>query len=113
MRSTDTNRNIVAALSYFLFFITGIVILLVEKDDKFIRFHATQSIFVFGFLFALNFIVQVILYDIAIIGALASVFGSILFIAGLVIWLVSMIRAYQGYMYKWPIVGNLAENRVK
>ena len=55
----DGNRNLVAALSYFLGFITGIVILLVEKDDKFIRFHAMQSTLVFGAIFVADIILGV------------------------------------------------------
>ena len=45
MSRTDASRNLVAALSYlpFITVIISIVILLVEKDDKYIRFHALQS----------------------------------------------------------------------
>ena len=37
MATSQSNRNLVAALSYLLGFITGVVILLVEKDDKFMK----------------------------------------------------------------------------
>ena len=44
--SVGLSSNVAAALSYF--FITGIIFLVVEKENKFVRFHAWQSIFAFG-----------------------------------------------------------------
>ncbi len=113
MASNDSNRNLVAALSYFIFFITGIVILFVEKDDKFIRFHAMQSTIVFGGLFTVNLVFQLLLEPIAIIGFLAPAVGLLISILAIIIWLVSMVKAYQGQMFKWPIAGGIAERQVK
>ncbi|OGD83217.1 hypothetical protein A3A54_02650 [Candidatus Curtissbacteria bacterium RIFCSPLOWO2_01_FULL_39_62] len=113
MSSSDQNRNLVAAMAYLLFFVTGIVILMVEQEDKFVRFHAMQSTLVFGGLFILNLVFQIGLDPIAIIGFLGSLVGALISIVAVVIWLVSMIKAYQGQMLKWPIVGKLAENWVK
>lgn len=113
MASQDTNRNLVAALSYLLGFITGIVILLVEKDDKFIRFHAMQSTAVFGALFIINIIIGLIFSSIAIIGILATLVNTLISIAAIVIWIVSMIKAFQGQMFKWPIAGDFAEKQVR
>ena len=113
MSSSDQNRNLVAAMAYLLFFVTGIVILMVEQEDKFVRFHAMQSTLVFGGLFILNLVFQISLDPIAIIGFLGSLVGALISIVAVVIWLVSMIKAYQGQMLKWPIVGKLAENWVK
>lgn len=111
MAKTDTNRNLVAALSYLLGFITGIVILLVEKDDRFIRFHAMQSTVVFGGLFVLNIIVGIIFYSSWL--AVSTVINTLISIAAVIIWIVSMIKAYQGQMFKWPVVGDFAERQVK
>ena len=107
MSSSDPNRNLVAALSYFLFFITGIVILMVEKEDKYIRFHAMQSIVVFGALFFLNFVVN------SLFGFLSGFISSFIFILVLIVWAVSMIRAYRGEVFKWPAAGDFAERLVK
>jgi len=110
MVTNQSNRNLVAALSYLLAFITGIVILLVEKDDKFIRFHAMQSTVVFGAFFILSVVLGFILAPVAILATLVNIIISIV---SIVVWIVSMIKAYQGQMLKWPIVGKLAENWVK
>src|SRR3990167_6483664 len=96
MASDNSNRNLVAALSYLLGFITGVVILLVEKDDKFIRFHAMQSSVVSGALFIVSLVLGFIL---APIGILATLVNIIISIAGIVVWIVSMVKAYQGQLY--------------
>jgi len=110
MTQGDTNRNLVAALSYFLGFITGIVILLVEKDDKFIRFHALQSTITFGGLFAVNILIGIIFAPLGIFEILGRFIDTILFIISVIIWLVSMYKAYNLQIFKWPITGKLAEN---
>ncbi|MBI2012471.1 hypothetical protein HYW39_02460 [Candidatus Curtissbacteria bacterium] len=109
IRSADTNRNLVAAVSYLLFFITGIVILLVEKEDRFIRFHAFQSTLVFGGLFVASFILDLIL---APIDLLATLVNTLIWIAIIIVWASSIVRAYQGKIFKWPIAGNLAQKQV-
>lgn len=113
MADSNSNRNLVAAISYLLGFITGIVILLVEKNDKFIRFHAMQSTLTFGALFIINFVIGLIFGSIAIIGVLATLVSTLISLASIVVWIVSMVKAFQGQMFKWPIVGDIAERQVK
>lgn len=107
----DGNRNLVAALSYFLGFITGVVILLVEKDDKFIRFHAMQSTIVFGAIFIIDIFLGLIIGSIPLLNFLSSLTNTLVFIIALVVWIVSMFKAFQGQIYKWPIAGNIAERQ--
>ena len=107
----DGNRNLVAALSYFLGFITGIVILLVEKDDKFIRFHAMQSALVFGAIFIIDIILGAVIGAIPLFNFISSLVNTFVFIIALIVWIVSMYKAFQGQIYKWPIVGNIAERQ--
>ena len=109
----DGNRNLVAALSYFLGFITGVVILLVEKDDKFIRFHAMQSTLVFGAIFVIDILLGAVMGAIPLLNVINSLVNSLVFIIALIVWIVSMLKAFQGQIYKWPIVGNFAEKQVK
>ena len=58
--SMGLQPNLAALLSYILGIITGILFFVLEKDNKFVRFHAMQSIIVFGFLLVLNAILAVI-----------------------------------------------------
>ena len=100
--SIGMQPNLAALLSYFLGFITGLVFYLVEKKNKFVRFHAMQSIVVFGGLFVINLVLIVI----PVLGALISVLLSLL---SLVLWVLLMIKAYQGEYFKLPIAGDIAE----
>jgi len=107
--------NLAGALSYVLGLVTGIVFLMMSKD-RFVRFHAYQSIFltlawvvfwiafsvvstVIGFVPFLRFLV-------AIIGLLLSL-G--LGLGGMALWIVLILKAYQGQQWKLPYIGDLAE----
>ena len=105
MTDTKGNENILGAVAYLLGFITGIVLLLVEKNSKFVRFHAMQSTVLFGGLFVVN----LILGFIPILGWLV---GFILSLAAFVLWLVLMWKAFNGEMYKVPYVGDIAEKQL-
>lgn len=99
------NQNLMAALSYLLGFITGIIFLLLEKKNKFIRFHAMQSTLTFAGLFVIN----IVLGYIPILGWAVSL---ILFPISLILWIVLMIKAFQGEYFKLPYVGEIAEKQV-
>jgi len=113
MASHDSSRNLVAAVAYVLGFVTGIVILMVEKDDRFIRFHAMQSTVATGSLFILNIILGIVLTPLGLFGFISTLTGIIIWLAILYICIRSFIKAYQGKVYKLPLFGNFAENRVK
>lgn len=108
-------ENIEGALCYVLGFITGIVFYLIETENKFVRFHAVQSIIVFGGLFVLNLILSIvisILYFVPFIGWIVGILGGLLSFAGLILWIVLMVKAYQGEEYRLPTVGEIAEKYV-
>ncbi len=96
------NKNLMGAAAYLLWFVTGVVLLLVEKEDKFVRFHAMQSTITFGLIFLIELV--------PIIGFLA---GVVLVPVSLILWLVLMWKAYQGEMFKLPIIGDLAEKQLE
>ncbi len=98
---TGLPKNTAAALCYLLGWITGLVFLLIEKDDKFVRFHAMQSIVTFG---VLNIAVMV-----PVVGWMLS---PLVMILGFILWLVCMLKAYQGEKFKIPVVGDFAEKQV-
>lgn len=90
------------AATYLLGFITGIVFLVVEKQDKFVRFHAMQSTIVFGALFVLGLV--------PVVGA---VLGILIAPVAFILWLVLMWKAYSGEMFKLPVVGDFAEKQLE
>ena len=100
--STGMAENVAGVLCYVLGWISGIVFLIIEPKNKFIRFHAFQSILVFGVLM----VVGIILGWIPIIG---GIFSWLLSVLGLVLWIVLMVMASQEKKYKLPWAGDLAE----
>jgi len=103
--STGLEANVAGLLCYVLGWVSGLVFILIERESKFVRFHALQSIYVFGIL---N-IAGIILSWIPFAGWFLS---SVIWILWVVLWIVLMIKAYQGTRYKLPWSGDLAEKRV-
>lgn len=99
-KGTGLPKNTAAALSYALGWLTGILFLILEKDE-FVRFHAMQSILVFGALTVIS-----------IFPLLGWMLAPILGIAGFVLWLVLIYKAYQGEKFKLPVVGDFAEKQL-
>jgi len=114
--STGIEPNVAALLSYVVGWVTGLIFFLIEKDNKFVRFHAMQSIIVFGGLTAVMVILS-ILVSILFMARLYFIFplfrmiNVLLWLAGLILWIVLMIKAYQGEHFKLPIAGDIADKK--
>ncbi|NLX87374.1 MAG: DUF4870 domain-containing protein [Clostridiales bacterium] len=102
--STGMNENLAALLSYVLGFITGIIFFVIEKESKFVKFHAMQSILVSAALMVLSFVLGFIPF----IGWLALILlGPVSF----VLWIILMVKAYKYVWFKLPVVGDIAEKQ--
>ena len=99
------NENLMGAAAYLLGFVTGIIFLVIEKENKFIRFHAMQSTIVS----AAIFIVNIVLGFIPILG---WILGFLLSLGAFILWIVCMWKAFQGEMFKLPYAGDLAEKQL-
>lgn len=108
--SINLDSNIAGALSYALGPVTGIVFYILEEKDKFVRFHALQSTITFGSLFVLRFILHALSYP---FWGIMSLLLSAINLAGLVLWVILMVKAYQNEKYKLPVIGDLAEKNIK
>lgn len=102
--STGLDGNIAALLSYLGTIVTGIIFLLLEKDSRYVKFHAMQSIV----LSIAYFVISLILRYIPFIG---GILGTLFGLAGLAIWIVLMVKAYQGETFKFPVAGDIAEKQ--
>jgi uncharacterized membrane protein len=122
--STGLDPNVAALLSYVFGWVSGLIFFILEKENRFVRFHAMQSIF-FNVLVAVGvialWIVTFILVLVSsqlpdILGTLLGLVTSLIWLAfcvGLLIaWVMCLIRAYQGQIFKLPIIGNMAEKIV-
>lgn len=103
--STGINENVAGLLCYLLGWITGLIFILIEKENRFVRFHAMQSIITFGGLM----VIGIVLGMIPALGLMLSLFISI---GQLILWILLMIKAYQGEYFKLPVVGDLAEKNI-
>ncbi|HTL26689.1 MAG TPA: DUF4870 domain-containing protein [Burkholderiales bacterium] len=102
--STGINQNVAGLLCYLGWWITGLIFFLIEKENRFVRFHAMQSIITFGALSALSMVLSFIPF-----------FWILLPIVGilqLILWVSLMVKAYQGEMFKLPVVGEMAEKNI-
>lgn len=100
--STGMQANVAALLSYVLGWVTGLIFFLIEKENKFVRFHAFQSIVTFGGFTVLS----IVLTFIPVVGwALIPV----VYVLELILWILLMVKAYQGEKFKLPIAGEMAE----
>jgi uncharacterized membrane protein len=109
------DQNIEGALCYLFLWITGIIFYILEEDNKFVRFHAKQSIIVF--------------LPLTIFGILFGSFfgfgpflrapgwfflwwiGIVIWFLILILWLILMLKAFKGEKYKLPIVGGIVEDK--
>ena len=112
--STGIQANVAGLLSYVLGWISGLIFILIEKENKFVRFHAMQSIILFGGLSVLQVIVGVlngILFAIhlAVLVPVITLLNGLLMLAGFILWIVLMVKSHQGEKFKLPVVGDIAE----
>lgn len=98
--SVGMSPNTAGLLCYVLGWITGIIFVVLEKKSTFVKFHAWQSIMTFGVLFVVSLIVSWIPVVNVIVGILTFV-----------LWIILLIQAGTGKMWKVPWAGNWAEKQ--
>ena len=103
-------ENVAGLLCYLLGWLTGIIFLLIDKRP-FVRFHAAQSIVVFGALSIIHIILSVAFLGSGFYGfGLWLLIVRVIDLVGLIAWIVLMIQAYQGRMFEVPIAAPIAKN---
>jgi uncharacterized membrane protein len=100
------SENTAALIAYLFGWLSGLIIFLVEKESRFVRFHALQSLVFFG---AMSLILGV-LGRIPVIGWVFAIAGGILCFG---FWIIGMVNAYRGELYRFPIVGDFAARQIR
>lgn len=100
--TTNLTPNLAGLLCYLGIWVTGIIFIVLEQKNRCVRFHAIQSITVFGILGIAN----ALLSQIPIVGWF---FGVITGVLTFILWIVLMVKAYHGELYKIPLAGDIAE----
>jgi uncharacterized membrane protein len=93
--------NLAAALSYVFGWVSGLIFFLLEKENKFVRFHAMQSI-----LFAVTWMACMIVLAITIVGAFLIPIAALAFF---VFWIILIIKSFSGETFKLPVLGEMAD----
>ena len=110
--STGLASNVAGALCYILGIITGVLFLLIEKNDKFVRFHAAQSITVSIVMIAASIVLSILSGVLAFVPVLGWLLGLLLALVvgfgSFILWILLMWKAYKGQEWEVPIAGPLA-----
>lgn len=122
---TGLDQNVAATLAYVLGWVTGLIMFLVESDNDHVRFHAAQSIVVFGALTVVSILLTFVQGAIAsamvaaggggtaILAPLSAILGLIGLVFNLLIlglWIYLLVQAYQGNDPRIPLAASVAEN---
>ncbi len=108
--STGLSENVAGLLCYVLGWISGVIFILIEQENKFVHFHAIQSIVTFGSITIVSIALS-ILGSIPYLGVVFNIANGIIGLLAFVLWIVLMVKAVQGKKYKLPWAGDFAEKR--
>ena len=108
--STGLTENVAGLLCYVLGWVSGLVFILIENENKFVRFHAVQSIVTFGSITVVSIALSIVGL-IPYLGVVFDIANWILRLLAFVLWIVLMVKAIQGTKYKLPWAGEFAEKR--
>jgi uncharacterized membrane protein len=106
-RSSGLSQNAASALCYLLGFITGIIFLVLApyNQNRTVRFHAWQSIF-------LNIVFIALTIILPALGHLAGIaLLSIVDLAGFVLWLYLLFSAFNGKQVRLPLIADWADKQ--
>ncbi len=114
--SMGMEPNVAGLLCYLAWWLTGLIFFIIEKENKFVRFHAIQSMVVFGAI-SIVFIILSIIMSITFnpfafgfgLWGVFSVINWLVWVLAVVMMIILMIQAYQGKKFKLPWAGDFAE----
>ena len=117
--SMGMQPNVAAGVSYIFGWLSGLIFFLMEKQNKFVRFHAMQSICLGVLAAVLGFV-----YSFLVAGALATATAApnaaagglgimgmlfmLIWLAFFVVWVICLIQAFSGKWFKIPVIGDMA-----
>lgn len=111
--SSQLAENVASLLCYVLGWVTGLIFFLIDKRPT-VRFHAAQSIVVFGGLHIISLILGTFFGLSLLAGGFTGFsFGILLYwlvsLLSFVLWILLMVKAYQGERFRVPIAADVSE----
>ncbi|MBI2068160.1 MAG: DUF4870 domain-containing protein [Deltaproteobacteria bacterium] len=114
-KGTGLAPNIAGMLCYIASPFTSLVFMFLEKENKEIQFHVWQSLLLSLCFWASYFFLAILSWMMGLVaGFLGWTFGLLipfLVLLAMVLWIISMIKAYQGERWKVPYLGEMAEKQ--
>ena len=110
--STGGMPDNIAGMIAYITIVPAIIFLVMEPYNKsrFVRFHSFQCLF-FAVAWTVLWIGLNIIAHIPILGWLTILIWPLVGLAGLIIWVILLLKANQGQMFKLPVIGDLAEKQ--
>jgi len=107
------SENVAGLLCYVFGWLTGLIFFLIDKRP-YVRFHAAQSMVIFGALHIVSIVLGRIFVASFFFGGWSGfsvgwLLVSLVNLVILVLWILLMIKAYQGERFKVPVAGDFAE----
>jgi uncharacterized membrane protein len=109
-------ENVAGLLSYVFGWVTGIIFFLIDKRP-YVRFHAAQSIVVFGGLFVIRIVAGIFFgsgggFMVGGLGGfgIAAALYDLISLVGFILWILLMIKAYQGEKFQVPVAAGIAQS---
>lgn len=110
--STGVDPRLSSLLCYAAWWVSGLIFLIIEQQHHTVRFHAAQSLVLFGGLSVLIALLSVASIAMLMIsgGAFqaARMLVYLVWLGAVVIWLLLMYRTYNGETWRVPLAGDLA-----
>ncbi|GER84862.1 MAG: hypothetical protein IMW90_14390 [Thermogemmatispora sp.] len=106
--SSGLPANVAAALGYLLFWLSGLIVFATEKRNRFVRFHAMQSLILFGLVTVVVLALRFIGF-IPVIGALAGFLSALIQLLATLGWAALIVLTFLGRHIRLPIIGDYAE----
>jgi uncharacterized membrane protein len=103
--ATGLDANIAGMLAYFV--VPAFIFLLMKETSRFVRFHSMQAIIFWVAAILINIVMRVIL-SIPFLGLLIIPVWMIVWLALVVVWIICLVKAFQGEEFKLPVIGDIA-----
>lgn len=114
-KGTGLAPNVASLLCYICMPITSIIFMMIEKENKDVQFHAWQGTIVgvayIVFVIVLNILTMILSAIAGFLAMIFSVLGMVIALGVCVVWVILMVKAYQGERWKLPYIGDIAEKK--
>jgi uncharacterized membrane protein len=111
--STGVEPRLASLLCYSVWWLSGLVFLLIEREHRGVRFHAAQAVLLFGAVSAMLVALgaaSVLAFVVSASGYRAlQALSNLIWLGAAAVWLVLMLRAWRGETWRVPIVAAFAD----